>query len=181
MSYGGSGSLFLDTFHPHSESSKLTMQINLTALWTSVSHSMHMKSFKHYSALLVPSFCSLCREDRLCALLQVLSAERVGQGEVGGVTRRVTCARLGPGGPILALHGCMDRPRNCYSHLVGGLFLAGKAAWALSRCLTTESADCCMLVNEWAWLRSQVCLLRLKVDLGSVLESELNRNGDLVR
>jgi len=30
-----------------------------------------------------------------------------------------------------------------------------------------------MLVNEWAWSGSRVCLLRLEVDLGSVLESEL--------
>ena len=29
-------------------------------------------------------------------------------------------------------------------------FLAGKAAWVLSRCLTNESADHCILVNEWA-------------------------------
>ena len=46
--------------------------------------------------------------------------------------------------------GCMDRLRKCYCHLVGGLFLAGKTAWALSGCLTTESAGYCMLVNEWA-------------------------------
>ena len=52
--------------------------------------------------------------------------------------------------------GCMDRLRKCYSHLVGGSFLAGKAAWGLNECLTTESADYCMLVNEWAWLRSRV-------------------------
>ena len=52
-----------------------------------------------------------------------------------------------------------------------GSFLAGKAAWALSGCLTTKSAH--MLVNEWAWLRSQVCLLRLEVELGSALGSEL--------
>ena len=49
---------------------------------------------------------------------------------------------------------CMDRLRKRYSHLVGGSFLAGKAAWALNRCMTTESADYCMLVNEWAWSRS---------------------------
>ena len=49
--------------------------------------------------------------------------------------------------------GCMDRLRKHHSHLVGGSFLAGKAAWALSMCLMTESADYCMLVNEWAWLR----------------------------
>ena len=41
--------------------------------------------------------------------------------------------------------------------------------------MTTESADYCMLVNEWAWSRSRVCLLRLEVDLGSVLESELGQ------
>ena len=69
----------------------------------------------------------------------------------------------------------MDRLRKRCSHLVGGSFLAGKAAWALSGCRTTESADYCMLVNEWVWLRSRVCLLRLEVDFGSVLESELGQ------
>ena len=46
---------------------------------------------------------------------------------------------------------------------------------ALSRCLPTENADYCMLVNEWAWLRSRVCLFFLKVHLGSVSESELTQ------
>ena len=69
----------------------------------------------------------------------------------------------------------MNRLRNHYSHLVGGLFLVGKAAWALSGCLTTDSADYCMLTNEWARLRSRVCLLGLEVDLGSVLESKLGQ------
>ena len=54
----------------------------------------------------------------------------------------------------------------------GGSFLAGKAAWAPSGCLPTEIADYCMLINEWAWLRSRVCLLRL---IDSVLESELRQ------
>ena len=67
--------------------------------------------------------------------------------------------------------GCMDRLRRRYSHLVGGSFLAGKVAWDLNRCMTTESADHYILVNEWAWSRSRVSLLRLEVDLGSVLES----------
>ena len=67
--------------------------------------------------------------------------------------------------------GCMNRHRKHYSHLVGGLFLVGKTAWNLSGCLTTESADYCMVVNEWAWLRLRVCVLRL----GSVLESELGQ------
>ena len=93
---------------------------------------------------------------------------------------------LGPCWPILALatwmqgdmhmvaarHGCqsaivgvwwanscpgyMDRLRKCYSHLVGGLFLAGKVPWTLSGCMTNESADYCMFVNEWASSSSQV-------------------------
>ena len=89
----------------------------------------------------------------------------VGQGEVGGVTCRVTCTWwllglavkapwLGPGGPFCP--GYMERLRKHYSHLVGGSFLAGKAAWALSKCMTTKSADHCMLVNEWARSRSRV-------------------------
>ena len=43
--------------------------------------------------------------------------------------------------------------------------------------MTTDNADCCMLISERAWSKSQVCLLRLEVDLGSVLESELGRYG----
>ena len=69
----------------------------------------------------------------------------------------------------------MHSAREHYSHLVGDSFLVGKAAWALSGCMTTEGADYCMVVNEWAWLRLQVCLLRLEMDLGSVLESELGQ------
>ena len=65
--------------------------------------------------------------------------------------------------------------RKHYCHLAGSLFLARKAAWALNGCMTTKSADYCMLVNEWVWLRSRVCLLRLEVDLDSVLESKLWR------
>ena len=72
---------------------------------------------------------------------------------------------LGPGGLILALAAWTGLENAKYSHLVGGSFLAAKAVWALSGCMTTESADYCMLVNEWAWSRSRVCLLRLEVDL----------------
>ena len=67
---------------------------------------------------------------------------------------------------------CMNGFRKCYSHLVGGSLLARKA---LGNCLTTKNADYCMLINEWAWIRSQFCLLRLEVDLDSVLESELGQ------
>ena len=71
--------------------------------------------------------------------------------------------------------GCMSRLRKHYSHLSGGSFLTENASWALSGCLPIESADHCMLINEWAWLMSQVCLLRLEVELGSILESELEQ------
>ena len=82
---------------------------------------------------------------------------------------------LGPCGSILALAAWTDFENTTLMHLVGGSFLAGKAAWALNRCMTTESADYCMLVTEWAWSRSRMCLLRLEVDLSSVLESELGQ------
>ena len=62
--------------------------------------------------------------------------------------------------------GCMDGLRNPYSHLVGGSFLSGKGAWVLSGGLSSVNPDYCMLVNEWVWLRSQVCLLSVQV-LGS--------------
>ena len=41
--------------------------------------------------------------------------------------------------------------------------------------MTTESADYCILVNEWARSKSRVCLLRLEMDFGSVLEPELGQ------
>ena len=62
--------------------------------------------------------------------------------------------------------GCMSKLRKCYSHPSGGSFLAEKAFWALSGCLPIDSADYYMLVNEWAWLTSRVCLLRLEVEVG---------------
>ena len=124
-------------------------------------------------------------------------AESGGQGErVGSPLVHMAAARLGcklaPGGSILglaawgglenagirwvnSLPGCMRRLRKPYSHLSGGSFLAGKASWSLIGCLPIESADHCMLVNEWAWLTSRVSLLRLKVELGSLLESELGQ------
>ena len=42
---------------------------------------------------------------------------------------------------------CMDRLKKHYSHLVGVWFLARKGYWALSECITTNSADYCMLVT----------------------------------
>ena len=110
----------------------------------------------------------------------------MGQGEVGGVTRpqgdmHMVAAWLGCQSAMVGTGwansrpGCMDRLRKCYSNLLGASFLAGKCTWSLSGCMLTESADYCMLVNEWTWSRSRVCLFRLEVDLGSCLESELGQ------
>ena len=52
---------------------------------------------------------------------------------------------------------CMDRLRKHYSHLAEGWLLARKAAWPLSGCMATNSADYCMLVNEWVWSKSRDC------------------------
>ena len=60
---------------------------------------------------------------------------------------------------------CMDRLRKHYSHLAEGWFLARKAAWSLSGCMATDSADYYMLVNEWVWSKSRDCLLRPEVDV----------------
>ena len=70
---------------------------------------------------------------------------------------------------------CLDRLRIHYYHLVEGWFQARKAAWSLSRCMATDSADYYMLVNECVWSKSRDCLLRSEVDMGAVLESELGQ------
>ena len=79
------------------------------------------------------------------------------QGDMHMVAARLGCqsAMVGTGWANCC-PGCMDRLRKHYSHLVRGSFLAGKVAWTLSGCMTTESADYCMLVNEWVWSRSRV-------------------------
>ena len=71
------------------------------------------------------------------------------------VTARLACKRAMEWAN--SCPGCINRPRKRYSHLLECLLLTGKAAWALSRYLPTENSDYYMLVNEWAWLRSQVC------------------------
>ena len=62
-----------------------------------------------------------------------------GQGEMHMVAARLGCIRKHRGWAN-SCPGCMDGLRERYSHFVEDSFLVGKAAWALSRCLTTESA-----------------------------------------
>ena len=64
----------------------------------------------------------------------------------------------------------MDRLRK---HYTLRRFISDKESCLGSE--RVESADYYMLVNGWAWLRSQVCFLRLEVDLGLGLESELRQ------
>ena len=165
-----------------------------------------------------------CAEKIVSARLRAgsASAERVGQGEVGGVTGRVLCKWwllglalkrpwLALGGPPHALTAwtglentiltsqragilqerqgavhmvaarlgfekaiistrwatprpdCMDRLRKHYSHLAEGWYLARKAAWSLSGCMATNSADYYTLVNEWVWSKSRGCLVSERV------------------
>ena len=93
------------------------------------------------------------------------SAERVEQGEVGGVIRRVLYTWwllglalkrpwLASGGPPHTLTAWTGLENTSYSHLAEGWFLARKGAWSLSGCMATSSADYYMLVNEWVWSKS---------------------------
>ena len=104
------------------------------------------------------------RKDSLCVLVRWFCVSRNGgtggggwghpQGDMHMVTARLgyQSTMVGTGWDN-SCPGCMDRLRKHYSHLVGVLFLARKAAWALSGCSTTKSADYCMLINEWGWLK----------------------------
>ena len=76
---------------------------------------------------------------------------------------------------------CMDRLRKHYSHLAEGWFLARKAAWSLSGCMTTNSADYYMLVNDWVWSKSRDCLLSQKWTWVQFWSHSLDRNADKVR
>ena len=104
---------------------------------------------------------------------------------MGGVTGRVVCTWwllglalkrpwLVPGGPPHALTAWTGLENTTLTLQRAG-FLTRKAAWSLSGCMATNSADYYVLVNEWAWSKSRDCLLRLEVDMGSVLESELGQ------
>ena len=89
---------------------------------------------------------------------------------------------LAPSGPIPALVARIGQENTTLTLWVVHFWQSRLVvAWALSRCLPIENAGYCMLVNEWAWLRSWVCLSRLRVHLGSVLESELIQKWRYVR
>ena len=85
---------------------------------------------------------------RLCA--GSVSAEKGGtggggwgqpQGDIHMVAARLGCERAMVGTGWATSSHRMDRLTKHHSHLVQGWFLARKAAWALSRCMTTDNAD----------------------------------------
>ena len=147
-----------------------------------------LKLFEPYGALLVTSCCTLHRKlYSLCALAHGFYVSRKGgTGGSGWVTRRccthgsarLGCKRIMAGTRWANFHpGCINRLRKCYSHLVGGSFLAEKAAWALSGFLPSENTDYCTLVIEWAWLRSRDCLSKaenpLEFSFGVRVQTEM--------
>ena len=62
------------------------------------------------------------------------------QGAVHMAAARLSCKKAMLGTGWANSHpGCMNR--KCYSHLVGSLFMAGKAVWALNECLPNKNAE----------------------------------------
>ena len=101
-----------------------------------------------------------CTEKIVSACLHTgsASAERVEQGEVGGVIRRVLCTWwllgsalkrpwLVSGGPPHALTAWPGLENTSYSHLAEGWFLARKAAWSLSGCQLVVLTITCSLMS----------------------------------
>ena len=62
--------------------------------------------------------------------------------------------------------GCINRLRKHYSEILGGSFPTGKASWALSRCLPTESGDYCMLINEFGMVKVVSLLILAESEVG---------------
>ena len=122
-----------------------------------------------------------CAEKIVSALAHWFCISRKGgwghpQGAVHMVAARLGFEKAMVGTGLATLPpDCMDRLRKHYSHCAEGWSLARKAAWSLSGCMATDSADYYVLVNEWVWSISQDCLLRLEVNMGSDLESELGQ------
>ena len=102
----------------------------------SKSHTTHYKYT--YSTLLVTSHCALCRKDSLCEVHGLCISRKGGtggggwghpQGDVHMVAARLCFERAMVGtGWATPCPDCMARLREHHSHLVGGWFLARKAA-----------------------------------------------------
>jgi len=105
--------------------------------------------------------CTEKMSQHACA--QVLVEQKGWDREVGGVTHTVTCtwclldlavkgSWLEPGGPPLSLTAWRGLG-NTTPHFAWVWFLARNAAWALSGCITTESADpeheTCLALGSW--------------------------------
>jgi len=147
------------------------------------------KPIKPYSALLIISQCALHRKYSLCTLARRFCVSRKGgTGGGGGGGRHqqgdmhMVAARLGFERGMVSTRWATSRlttwtglENTTLTLYIEGWFLARTATWALSECMVTSSADYYMLINECAWSKSRVCLLRPEVDMGLVLESELGQ------
>ena len=88
-------------------------------------------------------------------LMNSVSAERVGQWEVGGVTHKVLC----PGCKVVMVGtgwanfcpDCMNELAKCCSHLVG-CYLGRKGCLG-SEQVVAKNAEYYILVNKWVWLK----------------------------
>ena len=118
-------------------------------------------------------------------------AERVGQGEVGGVTGRVLCTRwllglafkrpwLAPGSRATPRPDWLDRLRKHYSHLAEGCFLAKRllGRWASVWQLIVLTITCLLMSGCG---QNHTMVIRAEVDMGAVWSQSLDRNGDKVR
>ena len=121
-------------------------------------HCLKLKPFKPYSALLVTSYC-VCTAQKKVPVRSLASAERVRQGEVGGVTPKVTftwwllglalkAPWLGPGGPIFWVQ--VSRSHKLISRVVHF------AVWITAKLCHSNSASDVIHIS-----RSKKCCLVL--------------------
>ena len=143
--------------HMYTYNATKVPSVELLYIFTSIH--IHTYLNHSYSILLITSYCTLHRKDSLCTLPCRFCFSRKGgtgrggwghpQGAVHMAVVRFDCKSNMVGtGLANSRPGCMSRLRKRCSYFLGGLFLAGKASWAPSGCLPTESAGYCILVNE---------------------------------
>ena len=95
---------------------------------------------------------------------------------LGALGLAVKAPCLGLGGPIPALAAWTSlENENATLTLKGVHFCQGRHAWAPERVFNNENPDYYILVYECAWLVHEA-----GSGLGFILDSSLDRNGDMV-
>ena len=81
-----------------------------------------------------------------------------------------------------AKHGCFTFMLHAHAHsfemnssMHGWWYISVGRKGLFKLVFAGQKACYCKFINDWAWLKSPVCLLWLKVHLGSVLESEFQQ------